>query len=57
MVLLLVKMQQWYIHICALADSLLYISSFLVIQGICKSTISMRILAHLLGLTTYIELL
>jgi hypothetical protein len=34
----------------------LYISSFLEIQGICKSTISMRFLAHLSGLTTYIEL-
>jgi hypothetical protein len=34
----------------------LYISSFLEIQDICKSTISMRFLAHLSGLTTYIEL-
>jgi hypothetical protein len=54
--LLLVKMLLWYIHICALADTLficvcvcIYISSFLEIQGICKSTISMRFQAHLSG--------
>jgi hypothetical protein len=34
----------------------LYLSSFLEIQGICKSTISMRFQAHLSGMTTYIEL-
>jgi hypothetical protein len=34
----------------------LYLSSFLEIQGICKSTISMRFQVHLSGLKTYIEL-
>jgi hypothetical protein len=34
----------------------LYISSFLDIQGICKSPISMCFRAHMWGLTTYIEL-
>jgi hypothetical protein len=34
----------------------LYKSSFLEIQSICKSTISLCFLAHLSGLTTYIEL-
>jgi hypothetical protein len=36
--------------------SYLYVSSFLEIQGICKSNISMHFLAHMLGLTTYTEL-
>jgi hypothetical protein len=34
----------------------IHTSSFLEIQGICKSTISMRFQAHVSGLTTYIEL-
>jgi hypothetical protein len=43
-------MLQRYIHICALADTLfIYLSSFLEIQDICKSTISMRFQANLSG--------
>jgi hypothetical protein len=47
-------MLQWYIHICALADTLfiyiyIYIYSFLEIQAICKSTICMRFQVHLSG--------